>query len=449
MKTVGIITEYNPFHNGHQYQIQFAKEILGADYTVIAMSGDFVQRGTPALLPKHIRAEMALHGGADLVLELPVSVSTASAEFFAAGGVNLLDQLGVVDTLCFGCENNFLNLFQKTAQILVEEPEIYRVELQKGLKSGKSFPVARSQALISYFKELSYMESTINKSKPEMLLSQESDSDFSEDFLNKFFNSPNNILGIEYCKALIRQNSAMIPHPLKREGADYHELTLTDHTHPSASGIRHLLAAGFSYASSAHPTLLSDTQLDDIKKALNTMIPELSLNTFLNVLSQNGCIFEHHLDLLLHFRLLEESFESLTKYLDVNEELARRIINSRNKYQNFIQFTELLKTKELTFTRIQRALLHIILKIQQPTMCIPYARVLGFRKSAGPLLKKIKENGRIPIITKLADADQSLNEEGQRILMENTFASNLYESLIQQQTHGTFRHEYIKPVVIL
>lgn len=104
MKTVGIIAEYNPFHKGHEYQIQYVKEKLHADYTIVAMSGDFVQRGTPALFPKHLRTEMALRCGADLVLELPVSVSTASAEFFAQGGVQLLDSLGVVDMLCFGSE---------------------------------------------------------------------------------------------------------------------------------------------------------------------------------------------------------------------------------------------------------------------------------------------------------------------------------------------------------
>lgn len=429
MKTVGIIAEYNPFHNGHQYQIQYAKEFLGADFVVIAMSGDFVQRGTPALLPKHIRAKMALEGGADLVLELPVSISTASAEFFAAGGVELLDSLGSVDVLCFGCENASLQLLLKTAEILTEEPDFYRSELQNALKKGSSFPAARSQALMAYFKEIKDADFI---SFPEI----------SDEELNIFFSSPNNILGIEYCKALIRQKSTIIPSPLKREGAGYHEQTLARHRYPSASGIRHLLTQN-------NISEKSDEAEHILKESFKSMIPPNPLNTFLQGLIENGGIYEHHLDLLLHYRLLNETAESLTDYLDVNEELARRIINSRNNYHNFIQFTELLKTKELTYTRIQRALLHIVLQIRRVPEKIPYVRVLGFRKSAGPLLKEIKKHGKIPMITKLADAEKLLDENAIPILNENTFASNLYNSLIQHKTQASFRHEYTNPVIIL
>ena len=150
MKVVGIIAEYNPFHRGHEYQIRYARETLGADYVIVAMSGDFVQRGAPALMPKHLRAEMALLGGADLVLELPVQVSTASAEGFAAGGVSLLDGLGIVDELCFGSECGDTEILMETARILVAEPPVYRDFLQKNLRDGMSFPLARSRALTSY-----------------------------------------------------------------------------------------------------------------------------------------------------------------------------------------------------------------------------------------------------------------------------------------------------------
>ena len=119
MKTAGIIAEYNPFHKGHEYQIRYTKEKLKADYVIVAMSGDYVQRGTS----KHARAEMALRCGADLVLEMPVSVSTASAEAFAMGGVSLLDGLGVVDMLCFGSESGEISALRELAEILVEEPK--------------------------------------------------------------------------------------------------------------------------------------------------------------------------------------------------------------------------------------------------------------------------------------------------------------------------------------
>ena len=422
MRTVGIIAEYNPFHKVHKYQIEYTKEVLGADYTIVAMSGDFVQRGTPALLPKHVRAEMALRGGADLVLELPVSISCASAEFFASGGVNILDQLGVVDMLCFGCENNSLHLFRETARILTEEPLYYRDELQIALKNGNSFPAARSQALIKYFAHF----------QPELNIKD----------LETFFMSPNNILGIEYCKAILRQNSTLVPSPLKREGAKYHELSISDKIFPSASGIRYMLYKN-------NTSTYSPEQISEIEKSMKNMIPETSMDIFLNGLKSNGSVFESHLDLLLHYRLLEETFESLTEYMDMNEELARRIINTRNQYRDFLQFTQLLKTRELTYTRIQRALLHVLLGIRNVPQNVPYARVLGFRKNAGPLLKEIKKNSRIPFLTKLADAENTLDIYGHTILTENTFASNLYEILVQHQMHQDFRHEYTKPVVII
>ena len=148
MKVVGIIAEYNPFHKGHEYQIRYAREILGADYIVVAMSGDFVQRGAPALMEKHLRAEMALLGGADLILEMPLQTATASAEGFAAGGVSLLDGLGVIDELCFGSECGDTEILMDVAEILVKEPSEYRNLLQQNLRAGMSFPAARSSALI-------------------------------------------------------------------------------------------------------------------------------------------------------------------------------------------------------------------------------------------------------------------------------------------------------------
>ena len=152
MKTAGIIAEYNPFHKGHEYQIRYTKEKLKADYVIVAMSGDYVQRGTPALISKHTRAEMALRCGADLVLEMPVSISTASAEAFAMGGVSLLDSLGIVDILCFGSESGEISALKELAEILVEEPEEYKKLLKSFLSEGLTFPAARSQALTEYFK---------------------------------------------------------------------------------------------------------------------------------------------------------------------------------------------------------------------------------------------------------------------------------------------------------
>ena len=179
MKVVGIIAEYNPFHRGHEYQIRYVRETLGADYVIVAMSGDFVQRGAPALMEKYLRAEMAL----------PVQVSTASAEGFAAGGVSLLDGLGCVDELCFGSECGDTEILMETARILVAEPPVYRDFLQKNLRDGMSFPLARSRALTSYVTKSAI--SDVSFGDGHFIFPEQMDSILS---------SPNNILGIEYCK---------------------------------------------------------------------------------------------------------------------------------------------------------------------------------------------------------------------------------------------------------
>lgn len=166
MKTAGIIAEYNPFHTGHEYQINYIKEKLRTDYVVIAMSGDFVQRGTPALFSKYVRAEMALRSGADLVLELPVSISSASAELFARGGVQLLDGLGVTDILCFGSECGDTDALMELAKILAEEPEAFQDALRRNLKDGMTFPKARSMALSAVFPN---QKNTSNCSLPPII----------------------------------------------------------------------------------------------------------------------------------------------------------------------------------------------------------------------------------------------------------------------------------------
>lgn len=419
MKIAGIIAEYNPFHKGHEYQIRYTREVLGADYVIAVMSGDFVQRGTPALLPKHVRAEMALRSGIDLVLELPASVSCASAEFFAQGGVSLLDGLGVVDMLCFGSEEGEMTLFYMIADILKEEPESYRLTLQNLLKKGMPFPAARSEALRTYF---SQYPSAVSAEK-----------------LQNFLSTPNNILGLEYCKALCRLNSSIRPVTLKRIGSGYHDTSLDHPAAPSASGIREYLKK---------PELKA-TQEQAVKNALEQLIPASALTVFSRMVADGVWLCEDDLDVLLHYRLLSETAEGLCQYLDLSPDLAARIIRLRNQYQGFTQFTELLKTKELTYTRIQRALLHIVLNLRDAQTDVPYARVLGFRKSAGPLLKEIKKEGKIPLVTKLSDTEKQADSASLRLLHETVYTSNIYECLLSKKAGRSFAHEYEKQIVII
>ena len=436
MKTAGIIAEYNPFHKGHEYQIRYTKEKLKADYVIVAMSGDYVQRGTPALISKHARAEMALRCGADLVLEMPVSVSTASAEAFAMGGVSLLDSLGVVDMLCFGSESGEISALRELAEILVEEPEEYKKLLKSFLSEGLTFPAARSQALTEYFKNPRNFRGDDFDGVLTPLLNE----------VTQILNTPNNILGIEYCKALLRLNSRIRPVTIRREGMGYHETTVPEGNSTVASPDLQLPTDFFASATAIRNLILQDSPDLD---TLASQIPEQAFPVFQEAVNSGEFLTESSLDSILFYCLMKENAKSLSSYMDVSEDLARRIINQQNLLLSFSQSVSVLKTRELTQTRIQRALLHIILNIHTAPAQIPFARVLGFRRESSELLSQIKQHSQIPLITKLADAQNLLDSEGNQILSETVFSSNLYEKLLCLKTGKKFCHESQKQLIII
>ncbi|WP_448783028.1 nucleotidyltransferase family protein [Blautia sp.] len=438
MKTAGIIAEYNPFHKGHEYQIRYTKEKLKADYVIVAMSGDYVQRGTPALISKHARAEMALQCGADLVLEMPVSVSTASAEAFAMGGVSLLDGLGVVDMLCFGSESGEISALKELAEILVEEPEEYKKLLKSFLSEGLTFPDARSQALTEYFKNPRNFNGDDFDGVLTPLLNE----------VTQILNTPNNILGIEYCKALLRLNSKIRPVTIRREGMGYHESALParDRDTEALSQTLQSPTDFFASATAIRNLILQDSPDPD---SLASQIPEQAFSVFQKAVNSGEFLTESSLDSILSYCLMKENGKSLSSYMDVSEDLARRIINQQNLLLSFSQSVSVLKTRELTQTRIQRALLHIILNIHTAPTQTPFARVLGFRRESSELLSQIKQHSRIPLITKLADAQNLLASEGNQILSETVFSSNLYEKLLCLKTGRKFCHESQKQLIIL
>ena len=436
MKTAGIIAEYNPFHKGHEYQIRYTKEKLKADYVIVAMSGDYVQRGTPALISKHARAEMALRCGADLVLEMPVSISTASAEAFAMGGVSLLDSLGIVDMLCFGSESGEISALRELAEILVEEPEEYKKLLKSFLSEGLTFPAARSQALTEFFKNPRNFSGDDFDGVLTPLLNE----------VTQILNTPNNILGIEYCKALLRLNSWIRPVTIRREGMGYHETTVPEGNSTVPSPDLQSPTDFFASATAIRNLILQDSPDPD---ALASQIPEQAFPVFQKAVNSGEFLTENSLDSILSYCLMKENGKNLSSYLDVSEDLARRIINQQNLLLSFSQSVSVLKTRELTQTRIQRALLHIILNIHTAPTQIPFARVLGFRKESSELLSQIKQHSRIPLITKLADAQNLLNSEGNQILSETVFSSNLYEKLLCLKTGRKFCHESQKQLIIL
>ena len=400
MIIAGIIAEYNPFHKGHQYHIEQTRKVTGADYVIAVMSPDFVQRGTPALMDKHTRAKMALQGGADLVIELPVNYACSSAEYFTTGGVVLLDSLQAVNFLSFGSECGDIDALMKLGYALYDESDKFQDTLKAELKKGASFPVARKRAL--------------SQELPEYA-----------DILD----SPNNILATEYCMSIINHHSHLKPVTIRRSADNYHDTTLSEE-HSSASAIRATLLADEKILSGGDMTI--DDMLDDVQDD----IPAGAFETLKGNWAINGPLCEDGFSSQLKYKLLSETAETLTSYLDVSESLANRIIKSLNKFESFSQFAELLKSKDLTRTRINRALLHILLNIKdvQP---IEYARILGFRKSAEPLLSAIKKSSSIPLVTKLSE------------VAYDVFATNLYESVLSEKYARSFVHEYSKPVVIV
>lgn len=419
MKVNGIIAEYNPFHKGHQYQIARSKQLTGADYTIVAMSGCFMQRGTPALLDKHVRAEMALRNGADLVLELPAFYAVSSAEYFATGAVALLDRLGVMDFLCFGSEAGELTTLNRIAEFLAEEPEPYRKLLKQHLKEGRSYPSARTQAVLSL---LNLPEDTAH-----------------------LFRSPNNILAIEYLKALKKQNSFAVPFTVMRSGSGYHDSKL-DTCQCSALAIRHAL-----YHNSS-------------TDGLQEQMPETAYKLLQKCAAASQTVFTNDFSSLLLYKLIAEREQGYARYADVSPELSDRILGNLYQFTDFRRFCELLKSKDMTHTRISRSLLHILLNITAKDMeqyqslgHVPYARVLGFRKEAAPLLTAIKHNSSIPLITKLADSKNLLEETALHMLEKDITISTVYHGVAARKSglsaklpkESLIKNEYTTPLVIL
>ena len=405
MKIAGIIAEYNPFHTGHAYHIQKTKELTGADYIVVVLSGDFVQRGAPALYSKHLRTRMALLGGADLVFELPSTHSCESADFFAQNAVRLLDALGCVDVLSFGSESGTIEPFLKLGSFLSAETPEYRNLLKEYLKRGESFPKARSLTL------------------QELL----SDAD-----TGTFLQTPNNILGVEYCKALCRQNSPIRPLTVKREGNGYHDDSLNGEF-PSASAIRALWKSA--------NCKMSDTA---VSSCFPPAISELLSQTF----TCPQFLDEEDFSPYLRWLLFSSDKAQLTSYQDVTPDFVQRLFHTRGSYESWGQYAALLKTRELTYSRICRMLMHCLLQISHVPV-LSYARLLGFRRQAAPVLSEFKKHSSIPVITKAADAASLLSDETAAVFSKNVEISNLYEAVWCEKYHTPFVHEYRKPLVIL
>lgn len=507
MKIIGIIAEYNPFHNGHAYQIEEIRRRTQADYIVVAMSGDFVQRGAPAIVDKYARTKMALSCGADLVIELPVLWATASAENFAAAGVALFEKIGCVDGICFGAECENLSLLSEIADILAEEPSAYRAALSSYIKEGLTFPQARAKAL-------SESAPTPPKTGSALKNAFSESASLTQSELAKILVSPNNILAIEYLKAIRRQDSSLTPYLIKREGAGYHDTEIHDDSHifqddadavrgtigavnsvlsltsasvvtpaASATAIREALAAAASDSLSANPATairetLAAASSDSLSAKLAAAMPAPALSVLTNYLSQMPAVWIDDFSPLLGYLLLSATPGELASCGDCNMDIANRLSKNLFSYRSVSQFCELNKSRDITYTRMSRILLHLLLHIQSADYAagkaqgyIPYLRILGFRRDSSALLGELKRRAAVPVISKLADAKRLLAKTSctmqertadtlskqascamhksyaTALLDLDIFAADLYEQIASQKKGTTPRSEYTREIV--
>ncbi len=428
MNTIGIIAEYNPFHNGHSYQLKKAKELFHADYVIIAMSGNFVQRGLPAVLDKFSRTEMALKNGADFVFEIPTVFATASAEYFAAAGIGLLDALGCVDAVSFGCETPDLPLMSYVAEILAHEPKDYKTRLHSYLKNGEPFPAAREKAVIGYCRANGLPGFHIQKEAREANL-------------KSLLESPNNILALEYLKAVKRSHFTLKPVPVLREGAGYHDKDLHK-KYCSATAIR------------AHLFNKSTKLSPKAPNGLSRFLPECTAEALL----APGARFltEQDFSSMLYYKLLMGRESGFGQFADCSAELSNRILNLLPHYRDYQGFCETLKRKEVTYSRISRILLHILLDITGKDIAdarsygfVPYLRLLGFRRDAAGLFGTIQKKAKRPLITKPPKHAALLDAKARAVFEKDVFASDLYYGALAQKTGAGQKPEYRRGMVIL
>lgn len=367
MKAVGVVVEYNPFHNGHLYHIQKAKELTQADIVVAVMSGPFLQRGEPALVSKWARSEMALENGIDLIVELPYSFATQHAAIFAKGAVEVLQGLAC-DYLCFGSESGDISAFSHTFIQLQEKQAEEDLLVKKYVKKGMSYPKAKSLAM------------------------QELTSIVNNQGLN--LSMPNNILGYEYYKAVHANQYPIEVCTVARIKADYHDKTFTSDTIASATSIRQALLNKEGSIKTIEPFLPS-ASFHFLQKYKETY---QAYHTWENYWSY------------LKFRLLQSTAEELATIYEMEEGLEYRFLKYVKEASSFQEYMCLLKTKRYTWTRLQRICVHILTNTKKAEMHAQlkpaYIRLLGTTANGRFYLKEKKKQFSLPIISKLSSFDK-------------------------------------------
>ena len=369
MKLCAIICEYNPFHNGHFYHIQEAKRLSGADAVVCFLSGNFVQRGEAAIIDKYTRARHAVLAGADAVIELPTVFATSNAELFAKGGVKLLSSIPAVTTLCFGAENADKTAFKLGARYLFNEPEEVSNRIKAALQSGISYAKARAEAFVGFL--------------PTELLT-----------------SPNNVLGLEYTKALLAGNSAVDILPIKRKGASYADEELQEEF-SSATAIRKAI---------------------DDEEALGNNVPDF-------IKADLPSSLQTKLETLEKYALLARSKEGIASVCDCTEGLENAFKRVANED---LPIVETLTSARYTSSRIRRIALQNLLNIDETTIreCLQadlYLRILAVKKGLNDLLSALSESP-YPLLARPRDAIK-LAGTAKRCYQIDEFAESVYRLL--------------------
>ncbi|MDK8180781.1 nucleotidyltransferase [Paenibacillus sp. UMB4589-SE434] len=446
MRTVGIIVEYNPMHNGHVYHLQQSKIVAGADASIAVMSGHFLQRGEPALLDKWARADMALAQGVDLVLELPVAYAVQPAEWFAHGAVATLHATGVVDALCFGSEIGNIAAISEAARQLTCETTQFTQRLQAALKKGFSYPSAYAYAAQDSQQAAHITpEEQTHKSNFASHLQAVHKDDFTlaasaEGWLNK----PNNSLGLHYVMALQRLGSSIEAYTITRQEAGYHDVEVNDSPIASATAIRRLL-----FGSTDAPLISATKQNTPISGYVPTStVRILQDERSRERLPMNWEQFAH----LLFYKLSVDSREQLTNILEVTEGLEYRLLQTLSTLEapSVELLLQALKTKRYTRTKLQRMLTHILLGHTKEAFGPPalasgpaYIRVLGFNARGQALLKRMKKTAALPVIHQMTRENSGLG--GPCGLAADAQATAVYAAASPQWNGRAARRDFYEP----
>lgn len=387
---LGIVCEYNPFHNGHLHHLNESKQITHSDYSIAIMTGNFTQRGDVSIIDKWSKTRIAIESGVDLVIELPTLYAISSAENFASGAIKLLDSLQIVDYLSFGSECDDITVLNDISNVLCAEPNEYKTLLSHELSRGVSFPKAREKALMMYLNDVRRFANVLS--------------------------APNNILGIEYLKALKRQNSMIEPICVKRKDSNHNDNIISESSNfASGTAIRNAcLSNNIEKLQNIMPKTSFNILNDNIKKG--------------NIVNNISCF-----DKEIIYTLRKMSTDEIANLPDVSEGLEFSLKSAANSCNSVVELLSIVDSKRYTKTRIQRILLYSILGITKKDMQIsrnikPYVRILGFNNKGRDILSEIsKRNHKLELISSVKKfMDKSPNKNLKLMMEKDIWATNVY-----------------------